>query len=81
MRLPGEKVWSSSGVCAGLVGPRSYVVKMGNSTFVRNRQHLIKSKDTREEDMPEADDNIQTKNPESSQPVESETFNKSYQRC
>ncbi len=46
---------------------------MGNSTFVRNRRHLIKSKDTREEDMPEAEDNIQTKNPESSPPVESET--------
>ncbi len=72
MRLPGQKVWSP-GVCAGLVGPRSYVVKMGNRTFVRNRRHLIKSKDTREEDMPEVEDNIQTKNPESSPPVESET--------
>ncbi len=55
------------------MGPRSYVVKMGNRTFVRNRRHLIKSKDTREEDMPEAEDNIKTKNPESSPPVESET--------
>ena len=42
MRLPGQKTWSR-GVCAGLVGPRSYRVKVGESTFVRNRRQLIRS--------------------------------------
>ena len=33
MQLPGQKAWSP-GVCAGLVGPRSYEVKVGDRTFV-----------------------------------------------
>ena len=42
MKLPGEKTWTQ-GVCAGLVGPRSYEVKMGDRVFVRNRRHLLAS--------------------------------------
>ena len=42
MRLPGEKRWSQ-GVCTGLVGPRSYGVRVGESQFVRNRRQLIRS--------------------------------------
>ena len=42
MRLPGEKRWSQ-GVCTGLVGPRSYGVRVGESRFVRNRRQLIRS--------------------------------------
>ena len=34
MQLPGQKAWSP-GVCAGLVGPRSYEVKVGDRTFVQ----------------------------------------------
>ena len=55
MRLPGQSTWSP-GVCAGLVGPRSYEVKVGDRTFVRNRRHLIQSKETVPEDLPEAED-------------------------
>ena len=44
MRLPGEKTWTP-GVCAGLVGPRSYEVKVGDRNFMRNRRQLIKSSD------------------------------------
>ena len=55
MRLPGEKRWSP-GVCAGLVNPRSYEVKVGDRTFVRNRQHLIKSEDKFVEDTQEVEE-------------------------
>ena len=44
MRLPGEKTWTP-GMCAGLVGPRSYEVKVDDRNFVRNRRQLIKSSD------------------------------------
>ena len=44
MCLPGEKTWTP-GVCAGLVGPQSYEVKVGDRNFVRNRRQLIKSSD------------------------------------
>ena len=49
MRLPGEKTWSP-GICAGLVGPRSYEVKVGDRTFVRNRRHLIRSQEPARDD-------------------------------
>ena len=55
MRLPGEKTWSP-GVCGGMVGPRSYEVKVGDRTFVRNRCHLIKSKDVVTEDTPDLEE-------------------------
>ena len=32
-------------MCAGLVGPRSYEVKVGDRNFVRHRRQLIKSSD------------------------------------
>lgn len=54
MQLPGEKTWSL-GVCAGLVGPRSYEVRVGDRTFVRNRRHLIQSEEPVFEDMPETE--------------------------
>jgi hypothetical protein len=52
MLLPGKQTWSA-GVCAGLVGPRSYEVKVGERTFVRNRRHLIKADEGVVEDLPE----------------------------
>ena len=55
MRLPGQQTWST-GVCAGLVGPRSYGAKVGDRTFVRNRRHLIKSDDPVVQEMPEVED-------------------------
>ena len=44
MQLPGQKAWSP-GVCAGLVGPRSYEVKAEDRILVQNHQHLIKSEE------------------------------------
>ena len=41
----------SPGVCAGLVGPRSYEVKVGDRTFVQNCRHLIKSEEPVVEDI------------------------------
>ena len=52
MKLPGEKTWTQ-GVCAGLVGPRSYEVKMGDRVFVRNRRHLLASDEPIRDQVPE----------------------------
>ena len=52
MRLPGQKTWSP-GVCAGLVGPRSYEVKVGERMFVRNRRQLLKTGEPANEDWQE----------------------------
>ena len=54
MRLPGQQTWST-GVCAGSVGPRSYGVKVGGLTFVRNRRHLITSDDPVVQEIPEVE--------------------------
>ena len=66
-------------MCAGLLGPRSYEVKVGDRTFIRNRRHLIKSKDVIvEEDAPETEQATQPESgetvppQESSQPAEEE---------
>ena len=58
MHLPGEKTWSP-GVCAGLVGPRSYEVKVLDRTFVRNHRQLIKSDDHVVENTAEAEESTQ----------------------
>ena len=63
MQLPGQTSWSP-GVCAGLVGPRSYEVKVGDRTFVRNRRHLIKSGETVVEDMPEVEESTKQESAE-----------------
>lgn len=55
MRLPGRKSWSQ-GVCTGLVGPRSYRVQVGESTFIRNRKQLIRSGEELAQSPPDADD-------------------------
>ena len=70
MQLPGQKAWSP-GVCAGLVGPRSYEVKVGDRTFVRNRRHLIKSEEPVVEDTPEVEES--TKQEESAEVTPSQT--------
>ena len=40
MKLLGQKTWTP-GTCLGQVGPRSYDVKVGESTYRRNRRQLI----------------------------------------
>ena len=70
MRLPGEKTWSP-GVCEGLVGPRSYEVKVGDRIFVRNRRHLIKSDDLVAKDVPEVEEATQPESGETLHPQES----------
>ena len=40
MQLPGESTWSL-GVCNGLVGPRSYQVRVGGNVFIRNCRQLV----------------------------------------
>ena len=41
MRRPGQTTWSQ-GTCTAVVGPRSYEIKIGNTTYRRNRHHLIR---------------------------------------
>ena len=41
LRLPGEKRWTS-GICTGTQGPRSYIVRVGETEYRRNRCHLLK---------------------------------------
>ena len=40
MRLPGKDTWST-GTCTKVAGPRSYEIKVGNTTYRRNRRQLI----------------------------------------
>ena len=67
MRLPGESTWSP-GVCTGLVGSRSYEVKVGERTFVRNRHHLIRSNEVVVEDGPEVEPSPREENTETTPP-------------
>ena len=39
MQLPGDKTWSK-GVCEGVVGERSYRMKVGDTSYRWNRHHL-----------------------------------------
>lgn len=55
MRLPGQKTWNLC-VCTGLVGHRSYGVKVGERTFIQNRQQLIQSDEQLTQDLPDVDD-------------------------
>ena len=41
LRLPGEKRWTA-GRCTGFQGPRSYLVRVGETEYRRNRRHLIR---------------------------------------
>ena len=52
MRLPGQKTWSP-GTCMGQVGPRSYEVKVGESTCRQNRRQLVRSNEPPIPDTPE----------------------------
>ena len=40
MRLPGQATWSI-GTCKAMVGPRSYEIQVGNTTYRQNRRHLL----------------------------------------
>ena len=42
IRLPGEKQWTS-GRCMGKHGPWSYIVRVGEAEYRRNRRHLCRS--------------------------------------
>lgn len=68
MRLPGEKTWSP-GVCAGLGGPWSYEVKVGDRTFVRNRHHLIISDEAVVEDGPDVEQPARIESTETPSPL------------
>ena len=53
MRLPRQTTWSP-GVCTGLVGPRSYKVKVGDSVYRRNHRQFIRSHEEPARDLSEA---------------------------
>lgn len=55
MHLPEQKSWSQ-GVCMGLVGPWSYGVKVGDSTFIRNCRQLKRSDEQLTQNPPDVDD-------------------------
>ena len=40
MKLPGKRKWSA-GTCAGKVDERSYIVKVGDVEYRRNRKQLV----------------------------------------
>ena len=40
MRLPGQATWSI-GTCKAMVGPRSYEIQVGNTTYQQNHRHLL----------------------------------------
>ena len=40
MRVPGQATWSV-GTCKAMVGLRSYEILIGNTTYRRNRHHLL----------------------------------------
>ena len=42
MKLPGQRKWSA-GTCAGKVDERSYLVKVGDVEYRRNRKQLVLS--------------------------------------
>ena len=58
MRLPGSKFWSP-GVCLDEVAPRSYRVKIGDTTYRRNRRQLIATKDKVINDSDSSDEEFQ----------------------
>ena len=74
MRLPGESTWSP-GVCSGLVGPRSYRVKVGGNVFIRNRRQLLPMDHQSQQEIPDIDEPSMTSldNPEGVQDVPSTT--------
>ena len=56
MKLPGKDTWSP-GTCTGKVADRSYVVKVGDTEYRRNRRHIQRTKEPPipEPELPEAD--------------------------
>lgn len=54
MRLPGEKQWTS-GTCVERHGPRSYIVRVGEAAYRRNRRHLLKggAQPSKESEIPQ----------------------------
>ena len=42
IELPGENKWSA-GICVGVAsGDRSYLIKVGEATYCRNRRHKLR---------------------------------------
>ena len=88
MRLPGSKLWTP-GICIEKAAPRTYYVKVGNTTYRSNRQHLIvtkersKSNDEWDRDsvqdsttaLQESTEQEQTKDPEVLEEISAETQN------
>jgi transposase InsO family protein len=56
IKLPGDKVWSP-GVCESIAGPRSFNVRVGETTYRRNRRHMWK---TNEEPSEFLENNVDT---------------------
>lgn len=56
IRLPGQSTWST-GVCMGLVGPRSYEVQVRSTVYRRNRRHVMTTNEDHPRDthIPEQD--------------------------
>ena len=69
MRLPVESSWSP-GVCSGLVGPRSYKVKVGGNVYIRNRQQTILVNKPLPQDLPDIDEPSTTMSGRSNGPPE-----------
>ena len=80
MRLPGGSSWTT-GVCNGLVGPRSYQVKVGGNVFTRNRRQLISMDHQPSREIPDIEEPLNTtsNNSEGSQdlPSDADTSHKS----
>lgn len=59
MKLPGQDTWSP-GTCTGKVANRSYVVKVGDTEYRRNRRHIQRTNEPPipESEIPEADETV-----------------------
>jgi hypothetical protein len=53
MKLPGQERWSA-GTCTQQVDSRSYMVKVGDNKYRRNRKQIVQSQEPPILEMPEA---------------------------
>ena len=52
MKLPGEDTWIT-GVCEGSAGPWSYDVRVGETTYRRNRRMIMKTNEDPQLELPD----------------------------
>ena len=59
MKLPGQDTWSP-GTCTGKRDNRSYIVKVGDAQYRRNRRHFQRTNEPPVLELPEAGEALST---------------------